>query len=68
MKVLGDLRGILEAPSLKLTAAISDLHAAILTYLVDKGFTRSVKAFEKEASTKVGTSGTLERAWKSLQL
>jgi hypothetical protein len=42
-----------------------DLDQAILAYLVQRGFPRSAKAFEKEAGTKAGTLGDLQKAWET---
>jgi hypothetical protein len=42
-----------------------ELDAAILAYLVGRGFTRSVKAFEKEAEVKPGDAGKLESVWNT---
>jgi hypothetical protein len=42
-----------------------ELDAAILAYLVGRGFIRSVKAFEKEAEVKPGNAARLEAAWKT---
>jgi hypothetical protein len=41
----------------------AELNSAILSYLIAKGFTRSCKAFEKEATTKPGDANKLEEAW-----
>lgn len=42
----------------------ADLDKAILAYLVQRGFPRSAKAFEKEAGTKAGVLGDLQKAWE----
>ncbi|ORX40535.1 hypothetical protein BD324DRAFT_611141 [Kockovaella imperatae] len=43
------------------------LHAAILAYLVEKGFTRSVKAFSKEATASSGGHAqSLMKAWENV--
>lgn len=43
----------------------ADLDEAVLAYLVTRGFTRSSKAFEKEAEVKAGTEGQLVQFWTS---
>ena len=43
-----------------------ELDSAVLAYLVARGLTRSVKAFEKETETKAGLSGKLVEAWSLL--
>lgn len=41
-----------------------ELDSAVLAYLVARGLTRTVKAFEKEvAGVKQGNAGDLEKAW-----
>jgi hypothetical protein len=41
----------------------SELDSAVLAYLVARGLTRSVKAFEGETKAKIATAGVLESAW-----
>ena len=40
-----------------------ELDSAVLAYLVARGLTRSVKAFEGETKAKIATAGVLESAW-----
>jgi hypothetical protein len=40
-----------------------ELDSAVLAYLVGRGLTRSVKAFEGETKAKIATAGVLESAW-----
>ena len=40
-----------------------ELDSAVLAYLVARGLTRSVKAFEGETKAKIATAGILESAW-----
>jgi len=48
------------------TDLVAELDGAILEYLVSRGFTRAVKAFEGESGVKaVGTAGSLEEGWAS---
>ena len=41
----------------------TELDSAVLAYLVARGLTRSVKAFEGETKAKIATAGVLESAW-----
>ena len=41
----------------------SELDSAVLAYIVARGLTRSVKAFEGETKAKIATAGVLESAW-----
>lgn len=41
----------------------SELDSAVLSYLVARGLTRSVKAFEGETKSKIADAGKLEAAW-----
>ena len=41
----------------------SELDSAVLAYLVARGLTRSVEAFEGETKAKIATAGVLESAW-----
>lgn len=47
-------------------ADIPELDASILAYLISRGFTRSVKAFEGESKAKQGDAAQLERAWAAV--
>lgn len=40
-----------------------ELDSAVLAYLVARGLTRSVKAFEGETKAKIAAAGVLEAAW-----
>jgi hypothetical protein len=45
----------------------AELDSAVLAYLVSRGLTKTVKAFEKDvAGVKPGKSGALEKAWSSV--
>lgn len=45
----------------------ADLDSAVLAYLVSRGLTRTVKAFEKEATVTLGKEGELKKAWEAAQ-
>ena len=46
---------------------VTELDAAILTYLISRGFTRSTKAFEKESGAKVDGAKDLKQVWLASQ-
>lgn len=48
---------------LAMSTAQETLDAAVLAYLIKKGYTRSVKAFQKEADTKPSEGAKLEAVW-----
>lgn len=57
------MRLAIIAATLETLTQISELDSAVLAYLVARGLTRSVKAFEGETKCKITEAGKLESAW-----